>query len=137
MKYLSFDANIFVVRQTRQNTAIIHALQRAGRPLSPSEVLGEARKEAKSLGIATVYRNLKALQDEGSIIQVALPGLPARWEAAKKAHHHHFLCRQCDRLTDIHVCSRDLLGLVPGDYTLEEHDILLRGLCAECSKRIS
>jgi len=32
------------------------------------------------LGIATVYRNLKALQEEERIIQVDIPGQPPRWE---------------------------------------------------------
>ena len=50
-------------RATRQNTAIRAAIESAGRPLSPTEVLDEARRHVAALGLATVYRNLKALVD--------------------------------------------------------------------------
>jgi Fur family ferric uptake transcriptional regulator len=123
------------VRKTKQHAAIERTINKAGRPLSTGEVLAVARKSVANLGIATVYRNLKLLQSEGEIIQVDLPGQPARWEKARQEHHHHFLCRGCDRLIDIQICSRDLLGLVPEGYILEDHDVLLRGLCADCARK--
>ena len=46
-------------RNTLQLTAIQGALEAAGRPLSPEEVLKDAKKKVPSLGIATVYRTLK------------------------------------------------------------------------------
>jgi Fur family ferric uptake transcriptional regulator len=134
---LFLGVNIFDVRQTKQHVAIESAIKKAGRPLSPGEVLAAARKSVADLGIATVYRNLKSLQSDGEIIQVALPGQPARWEKAKQEHHHHFLCRGCDRLIDIQIYSKDLLGLLPDGYILEDHDVLLRGLCADCARKKS
>ena len=50
-------------RSTRQNAAIRQAIAAAGRPLSPAEVLEAARREVAALGLATVYRTLKALVD--------------------------------------------------------------------------
>ena len=46
-------------RKTRQRAAIWRAIQAAKRPLSPSEVLEEARLAVRATGIATVYRTLK------------------------------------------------------------------------------
>ncbi|MCX5998823.1 MAG: transcriptional repressor [Chloroflexi bacterium] len=100
-----------------------------------NEVLALARSEAASLGIATVYRNLKALQLEGWIAQVDVPGQPPRWEVAPKDHHHHFLCEMCDRLLEIQDCPEGLVRLLPEGYTLHEHDILLRGQCDACSQK--
>ncbi len=120
-------------RDTRQRSAIRRALDNAGRPLSVNEVFELAQNEAAGLGIATVYRNLKALQVEGWIVQVDLPEQPPRWEVAPEGHHHHFLCRTCDRLFEIHGCPEGLKHLLPEGYTLEEHDILLRGQCDVCT----
>jgi Fur family ferric uptake transcriptional regulator len=120
-------------RHTHQRDALRKALLNAGRPLSINEIFELAQKEVASLGIATVYRNLKALQAEGWVVQVDLPGQPSRWEVAPEGHHHHFLCRTCDRLLEIHDCPEGLTGLLPEGYTLEEHDILLRGQCDTCS----
>ena len=120
-------------RDTRQREAIRKALVGASRPLSVNEIFELAQSEAKGLGIATVYRNLKALQSEGLIVQVELPGQPPRWEVAPKVHHHYFLCRTCDKLFEIHGCPEGLKHLLPEGYTLEEHDILLHGQCDVCT----
>ena len=48
-------------RSTRQRTAIRAAIDAAGRPLSPQEVLEAAQAEVPALGLATIYRNLKQL----------------------------------------------------------------------------
>jgi Fur family transcriptional regulator, ferric uptake regulator len=123
-----------IPRDTRQKNAIRKALFSAGRPLSVKEILETAQNEVTGLGVATVYRNLKALQAEGSIVQVNLPGQTARWELPE-GHHHHFLCRVCDKLFEIPDCPEDLVRLLPEGYTLEEHDILLRGQCDACAKK--
>ena len=52
-------------RNTRQRSAIRDSIARADRPLLPQEVLEAARQDVPGLGIATVYRNLKALVEEG------------------------------------------------------------------------
>ena len=122
-------------RATQQRDAIRNAIYNAGRPLSVNEILRSARNEITNLGIATVYRNLKVLQEEKQIVQVNLPGEPPRWETAHSSHHHHFLCRTCDRLFEINNCLGDLTKLLPSGYTLEEHDILLRGQCDACIKK--
>ncbi|MEW6034603.1 MAG: transcriptional repressor [Chloroflexota bacterium] len=120
-------------RDTQQRNAIRKALVNAGRPLSVDELLELARNEVASIGVATVYRNLRALQSEGQIQQVDLPGQPSRWEVVSGGHHHHFLCRTCDRLFEIQGCPGGLTRLLPEGYTLAEHELLLRGQCDACA----
>ena len=120
-------------RDTQQRTAIREALADAGRPLSVEELLNAARSKVAGLGVATVYHNLKGLQEEGQGVQVELPGQPPRWELATASHHHHFLCRTCDRLFEINACPEDISRLLPQGYTLEKHDVLLHGQCDACA----
>jgi Fur family ferric uptake transcriptional regulator len=119
-------------RSTRQNTAIRQAIAAAGRPLSPTEVLDEARRHVAAIGLATVYRNLKSLVDEGAIQVVTLPGEVARYEIAHHGHHHHFRCDACQRVFDVHACPGDLAGLAPPGFSVERHEITLYGLCSAC-----
>jgi Fur family ferric uptake transcriptional regulator len=123
-----------MVRSTQQRKAIYNALVNSGRPLSVNEVFELAKNEATGLGIATVYRSLKALQEEGQIDQVDLPGQPPRWEVPA-SHHHHFLCLTCDKLFEIYACPDNIKRLVPKGYTLEEPYILLRGQCDTCVQK--
>jgi Fur family transcriptional regulator, ferric uptake regulator len=121
-----------MIRNTQQRRAIYNALAKSGRPLSVNEILALAQNEIKSLGIATVYRSLKALQEEGQINQVDLPGQAPRWEVPA-THHHHFLCRTCDKLFEIHACPENIRRLLPDGYNLEEVYILLHGQCSACA----
>ncbi len=124
-----------MIRVTHQRDAIRQALINAGRPLSTQEILSLAQNEIPGLGIATVYRTLKSLQEERCIVAVDLPGQPPRWEVTPESHHHHFLCNTCQKLFEIHACPGDLQCLLPKGYTLEDHDILLRGQCAACIRK--
>ncbi|MHC5025853.1 MAG: Fur family transcriptional regulator [Planctomycetota bacterium] len=124
-------------RSTRQRDAIEGALAGAGRPLSPKEVLDAARFAVPTLGMATVYRNLARLLEDGAIVPVNLPGEVARYElrCAAENHHHHFRCNRCDAVFDVDGCPRNLAALVPDGFELLDHDIVLYGLCAGCVKR--
>ena len=119
-------------RATRQNTAIREAIEAAGRPLSSTEVLDEARRHVAALGLATVYRNLKALLDAGEIQVVTLPGEAARYEMARRGHHHHFRCDVCQRVFDVHECPGDLAALAPPGFSVARHEITLYGRCSDC-----
>ena len=120
-------------RSTRQRSAIRSAIDSAGRPLSAQEVLAFAQGDVPALGIATVYRNLKMLVEEGEITVVTLPGENPRYESAEHQHHHHFQCTQCKRVFDVHACPGDLGKLAPKGFTVEHHELTLYGRCDECA----
>ncbi|MEO8275726.1 MAG: transcriptional repressor [Thermoanaerobaculia bacterium] len=121
-------------RNTQQRTAIREAFARAERPLSPAEALEVAQESVPGLGIATIYRNVKALIEENWLTEVLLPGSPSRYEVAGKNHHHHFRCRVCDRVFDVDACPPDLTMLTPRGFRLEGHEITLLGRCAGCAR---
>ncbi len=52
--------------------------------------------------------------------------------AAHEAHHHHFLCMQCDRVYPIHACPGSMSDLAPPGFEVQRHDLTLRGRCATC-----
>lgn len=119
-------------RDTSQRRAIRGALERAGRPLSPREVHALARRSARTLGLATVYRTLNALVAEGWLVEVELPGEPSRYEVAGKAHHHHFVCDRCDRVFEVEACPGNIRSLVPAGFELDRHELVLYGSCRSC-----
>lgn len=119
-------------RNTRQRQAIRRVLEEADRPLGPHEVLAAARRYAPGLGMATVYRTLKALLEERRLVSVALPGESPRYEIAGKTHHHHFRCRTCARVFEIDGCLANLPRLTPRGFRLEGHEVVLYGVCTSC-----
>ena len=120
-------------RDTRQRTAIRRVFMSVERPLTPDEVLEHGQRIVPSLGLATVYRNVKALAGEGWLSEVDLPGGGLRYELAARPHHHHFLCRCCDQVFDVHRCPDGVKELAPEGFEIEGHELILFGRCAACT----
>jgi Fur family ferric uptake transcriptional regulator len=119
-------------RSTRQRDAIRNAFAEAGRPLTPQELFEVAQSHVPRLGMATVYRNIKALMDAGDLVAVPLPGQAARYELAGHGHHHHFHCTGCDRVFEVHACPGNLKNLAPNGFSIEAHELTLIGRCRDC-----
>ena len=100
----------------------------------PSEIHEAALREVPAMGIATVYRNLKQLIEDGEIQAVELPGEPPRYEMAGHKHHHHFRCNACQRVFDVHACPGNMQKLAPPGFTVEAHELTLYGTCGDCRR---
>lgn len=101
--------------------------------MSPEDVLSAGQSLVPSLGIATVYRNIKALVSEGWLQPVELPGESARYELSMHPHHHHFVCRSCGRAYDVDACPEEVEGLAPEGFVVEMHEVVLYGRCPGCA----
>lgn len=122
-------------RDTPQRRAIRSVIEDAGRPLSPLEILTAAKARCPGVGIATVYRALKSLVDERWADAVELPGSPPRYEVCRESHHHHFVCRGCDRVYEVEGCLHTLIrSLTPPGFRLEDHEMTLYGRCPDCAR---
>ena len=119
-------------RNTAQRRAIHKSLEVAGRPMGPGEIFEAAREHVPGLGIATVYRAIKQLLDDGFLSQVDLPGEPPRYEVAGKAHHHHFRCTSCRKVYDLDHCTDSFKQLLPRGFKLDGHELYLFGRCSSC-----
>ncbi len=120
-------------RQTQQRQAIREAVRRADRPLSPQEILDAAGTLAPGLGLATVYRAVKIGVTEGWLAAVEVPGSATRYEPAGKHHHHHFACRGCGSVYEVEGCPGNITPLTPAGFKLEDHELVLFGLCRSCN----
>lgn len=101
-------------------------------------VYHQARRKMPRISLGTVYRNLKALTDEGRILEIAAAKGPSRYDANVE-RHSHLRCTDCDRLEDlperdvqVTPRSRNLKHFKIMDYRVE-----LLGLCPECQKQHS
>jgi len=119
-------------RNTRQRGAIRRVFTALHRPLSPAEVLSAAKTEVPTMGIATVYRTIKTLLDEGEITSIDIPGEAPRYEISHLGHHHHFHCRTCDKVFEVDGCPADILKLAPPGFVTDGHEVMLFGRCDTC-----
>jgi Fur family ferric uptake transcriptional regulator len=120
-------------RETRQRQAIREVFAHHHDPLSTGEILARGKEFLPSLSIATVYRAIHNLVDEGYLVAVELPGKPPHYERAGKHHHHHFVCRGCDRVFELEGCLSGWQELAPEGFHVEQHEIILYGKCRGCT----
>jgi Fur family transcriptional regulator, ferric uptake regulator len=121
-----------VQRETKQREAIRQVFEEHNAPLLPNEVLKLAQKTVPAIGLATIYRTLNSLVQENFLRLVSLPAETPRYEKAGKHHHHHFVCRRCQRVFEVHNCAGSIQKMVPTGFAMDGHEITLYGVCAEC-----
>ena len=119
-------------RNTKQREAIKDVLLNTRRPLRMSEVHELATRQVPGIGIATVYRTVKALSANGWLEVVEMPGETPRYECAGKDHHHHFRCNSCERVYNLEGCLGGMEALLPSGFRLESHELVLTGTCNTC-----
>ncbi len=117
---------------TQQKQVIMDTLESSARPLTPPELCEMARRDLPRLGIATVYRAIKAFVEEDAVRLVDVPGAPPHYEHASRKHHHFFLSHQCKRLFDLVGCVRRVAALAPSGFRVAGHEIVLYGDCPDC-----
>lgn len=123
-----------IIRNTKQRDALAAVFEDAERPLSVDELFEAASRRVEGLGIATAYRAVAALLEDGRIEAVEIPGEPVRYERAGKGHHHHFQCERCERVFDVAGCLDNLRKLTPPRFRVRQHALTLYGVCAACAR---
>jgi Fe2+ or Zn2+ uptake regulation protein len=122
-------------RATRQLEAVFQALQ--GDPTHPfaDEIYRRVRKKLPRISLATVYRNLQRLAEDGKIRTVLLGERVARYDPETN-DHDHFICESCGRVIDLFLerdRQVDLTPLVSDGYIVTTHNLTVYGVCRVCA----
>ena len=124
-------------RLTARQEQLLQTLQSASRELSGQDLHALLRRSNTPMGLATVYRHLRQLQQWGLVRCRHLPSGEALF-APTERDDHHLTCVDCGStrrlphcpVHDLHLPSGELDGFLPLFHTLEFY-----GLCAACQQR--
>ncbi len=119
---------------TAQRLAVYRALAEDLSHPTADALYSKLRETVPGMSQATVYRTLESLEKEGLIRRISAPEAKGRFDANIE-NHQHLVCRVCGRFTDITLPSLSK-GKIPEvtDFTIEEVDVRLVGLCKGCSR---
>lgn len=91
-----------------------------------------------TVNLSSVYRSLSLFAELGLVRESSLDtGGPSHWELAHADEQFHMRCRSCGKVEHHHG---DLVERVVGHLTndhgfiVEQVDLLVTGLCSECSR---
>ena len=135
------EANILVerlraagLRVTPQRRAVWAAFRGRERGhLTTDEVYELARRELPELSRATVYNSLAELV-RAKLLQTVKGFGAVRYDPNIDPDHHHFHCRRCGRLYDVHPKGVEHLQLlVKEGFVVDRKTVLFEGYCSLCS----
>src|SRR4029434_9518087 len=112
-------------RTTRQLEQVFKALQGDHSHPFAYEIYRRAHKKLPRISLATVYRNLHSLVDEGKIRTLLLDEQAARYDP-ETSDHDHFVCERCGRVIDLflkRVRRIDLTRLAKDGYVATTHNL--------------
>lgn len=119
------------MRMTKQKTTILDIINNSYAHLDALGVYKEAKEIIPNISLATVYRNLNLLVEEGKIVRIK-KGLVDRYDA-KRERHDHFFCNKCGKIIDIYEEI-----VIPDDVykvgRILEYEINFTGICRDCMK---
>lgn len=102
-----------------------------------SIIYEELRKKDINLSIATVYRNLNLLVENGEVKKIELDG-EDRFDP-NTYEHGHFICECCEEVQDIEI-EKDLIELMKKvslkiTGSIRTYNFTIKGICNKCKEK--
>jgi len=126
-------------RNTKQREEVWQALEHRPDFVSAQELHQALREKGSTIGLATVYRTLNALAEEGSADALTLEG-ENLYRACSPGHHHHLICRHCGKTTEIEATAVEAWAknvAAQHGYSDPQHIVDIFGTCPSCSSGVA
>ena len=124
-------------RLTRQQSAVAAALGGADDFTSAQDLHARLRNEGHKVGLATVYRALQTLADQGQVDVLRTDdGESVYRRCSTGAHHHHLVCRSCGRTVEVEGPTVERWAdAVSAEHGFRDvtHTLEIFGTCSDCS----
>ena len=122
-------------RESAKREAVRRALARADGFVSAQQLHLQINGDGQSIGLATVYRHLAALAEQGDADTVSVAtGQLFRTCRRRGTHHHHLICETCGTAVDVDPPDEDWIraAALEHGFTVTRHLIEVFGHCREC-----
>jgi Fur family transcriptional regulator, ferric uptake regulator len=122
-------------RTTRQREAVREALAASDEFVSAQALHQTLLADGAKVGLATVYRALAALAEDGEADALQSGG-EVLYRACTPTHHHHLICRRCGRTVELEAAAVERWArqvAAEHGFVEPDHVVDIFGLCAECA----
>lgn len=114
------------------------AVERGHPHMTAEEIYHKLLEQGERIGLATVYRVLTQFEDAGLVRRHYFDANTSVFELDYGPHHDHIVCLRCHRVEefqDPEIERRQKAIAEHYGYELEDHALVLYGICPECQKR--
>lgn len=122
-------------RITPQREMIVHIIAHCKCHMSAEEVMENLREKTSSINIATVYRTLDLLVENGLASRFYLGNGKTAYATGEHGPHIHLVCKHCGSVTEITESdispSLDRIEKLY-DFDCHPYHFSINGLCGDC-----
>jgi len=122
-------------KATRPRRLILKILADSQVPLTAHHIFMRITEADGTGGLATVYRNLKLLEQNGLVQKTGLLAGQALYSLADGDHQHHLICLGCRKTVPLADCPLETYSRQVGEkegFTVTTHKMELYGWCRDC-----
>jgi len=122
------------LRITHQREIILEELRSVTSHPTADELYAMVRERLPRISLATVYRNLEWLAENGIVKKIEVGGRQKRFDGTI-AEHYHIRCIKCGKVDDVSMAPLESLENQleqSTGYTIIGHRIEFHGFCPSC-----
>jgi Fur family ferric uptake transcriptional regulator len=126
------------IRNTRQRRAVDSVLAELEAFASAQDIHEILDQRGERVGLSTVYRNLQALVESGTVDALRGDDGEVRYRQCSTGHHHHLVCRDCGRTVEIEGPAVERWANAEAakhGFSEVSHMLEIFGTCDDCGTR--
>jgi len=125
---------------TRQRELILKFLYENEGHFTPEDIYILIKKAYPdiNIGIATIYRTLSLLENEGIASSISFGAQGKKYELGLKKHHDHLICTECGEIIEFFdetIETRQEEIARKFNFQMRDHTMKIIGTCEKCQKR--
>lgn len=127
---------IGMLKLTEQRQAILDLINTSNRHWDADDVARALSAAGRTIGVATVYRGLAALEEAGLLGSIQMAD-KKRYERVGKGHHDHMICTKCGRIEEFtHPQIEQLQEAIAAKrgFVVSGHQLTMFGRCKLCNQ---
>jgi len=122
---------------TKQRELILKFLYENDEHYAPEDIYMLLKKENPNIniGIATVYRTLTLLENEGIASSISFGAAGKKYELGLKKHHDHLICSKCGDIIEFFdetIEAQQEMIAEKYNFKMTDHTMKIVGLCEKC-----
>lgn len=124
-------------RYSKKRQAILDLLKQTKEHPGAESIYRQLKPVYPDLSLGTVYRNLKEMDEDGTIASVAVVNDRERFDG-RNDPHTHAICTECGKIIDLDTITLppDLLSRAgeASEFSIAYAKLQFVGVCDECGK---
>ncbi len=122
------------ITMTRQRAVILEVIRSDMCHHTAEEIFALAKEKLPTISRATVYNNLKALEEEKIIRRINGEDGLSRYDKSYIPHGHLF-CIGCKKIFDFTIPDFSSTITKYSEAVIDSYELTARGVCASCKEK--